>query len=403
MSSWLYRAADFISRDVLKKIKRQNRKEAELRNTPSSANNNMTKDEIRKEIDEIIRFLPNTYQDPLILSLMENLPRREIARILNLPEGTVHSRLSRGISRLRHKLGKKGITATHGGFAAAVSQTCVEADLPAHLSTALTRSLHSASAGSQLHTANLLLENTVKTLFWNNVKVYTIVIVTAVASVGIAVPATRHFSKPPLQRTENRNQSQRHLPGNVSQGSQQNNIQSLKATTRLTVALESNRKLKEKVRLMKNQLKDHQKLQDQLSFLKAALDKKKKPSSANIKNDKKNLDDQTELKTLLSTVDWKDIAQAVYENDLNENGKWSPKIVARMVKHLPRLLQLQKILRIDDIENLFRNEQVLERFLPEYIQNADIDLSEYQMRRIREITSDMRRFSEEVPNTELPA
>ncbi len=48
------------------------------------------------EMQEILNKLPEKYKSPIILYFMEDMPYKEIAEFLDIPTGTVMSRLSRG-------------------------------------------------------------------------------------------------------------------------------------------------------------------------------------------------------------------------------------------------------------------------------------------------------------------
>ena len=54
---------------------------------------------------EVIRGLPETYQETLILRLVEGLTGPQIATCTGLTEGSVRVNLHRGMNMLRDKLG----------------------------------------------------------------------------------------------------------------------------------------------------------------------------------------------------------------------------------------------------------------------------------------------------------
>lgn len=55
-------------------------------------------------VRDAVRRLPDKYRLPVLLFYMEELPLSDISRILNLPAGTVKSRLHRAKKILRQKL-----------------------------------------------------------------------------------------------------------------------------------------------------------------------------------------------------------------------------------------------------------------------------------------------------------
>ena len=55
-----------------------------------------------------VHQLPEKYRLPILLRYAENMPLREVSRILRLPKGTVASRCSRGLEILRKQMIKEG-------------------------------------------------------------------------------------------------------------------------------------------------------------------------------------------------------------------------------------------------------------------------------------------------------
>lgn len=58
----------------------------------------------RMDVLEIIRSLAPEFREAIVLREIEGLSYQEIARVLNIPRGTVESRLYRGRAELRRKL-----------------------------------------------------------------------------------------------------------------------------------------------------------------------------------------------------------------------------------------------------------------------------------------------------------
>ena len=60
-----------------------------------------------EELTRLLAEMPDDFRIPLILFYFEDLSYREIASTLELPIGTVMSRLSRGKTHLRQRLGER--------------------------------------------------------------------------------------------------------------------------------------------------------------------------------------------------------------------------------------------------------------------------------------------------------
>ena len=69
---------------------------------------NFLKQELLAEISRIIANMPEKLRLPVTLFYQFDFPLEQIAKTLNLPAGTVKSRLSRGRDHIRKKLKEAG-------------------------------------------------------------------------------------------------------------------------------------------------------------------------------------------------------------------------------------------------------------------------------------------------------
>lgn len=67
------------------------------------------RDELRVAVAECVHSLPDDEREVLLLREYENLKLRQIAERLNIPEGTVKTRLRRGLRNLRLRLQEAGV------------------------------------------------------------------------------------------------------------------------------------------------------------------------------------------------------------------------------------------------------------------------------------------------------
>ena len=68
------------------------------------------KKETNKELYELIQRLPQKYKEILLLFYYKDLTYEEISEILQVPEGTVRSRLSRAREKLKKMMNERGVS-----------------------------------------------------------------------------------------------------------------------------------------------------------------------------------------------------------------------------------------------------------------------------------------------------
>ncbi len=115
-SSWIYRIAHNQTMDTLRKRKIDTRSfsiEADDAAQFLRATTDIGAETERKEtfsrIEAIIRELPETYRDTLILRFLEEKSYEEIMDILELPKGSVATLIRRGKKLLHTRMGDAGI------------------------------------------------------------------------------------------------------------------------------------------------------------------------------------------------------------------------------------------------------------------------------------------------------
>jgi hypothetical protein len=83
-------------------------------------------------LDQELSGLPEKYRTAIVLCDLEGRPRREAARRLGVPEGTLSARLTRGRRQLARRLARRGL-ALSGGALAALAGSGASAAVPARV------------------------------------------------------------------------------------------------------------------------------------------------------------------------------------------------------------------------------------------------------------------------------
>lgn len=146
--------------------------------------------ELRPLLDQELSRLPEKYREPVILCDLEGQTRKEAARRLGWPEGTLSGRLSRARVMLAKRLARHGLTLSGGAVAVALSQNAASAGVPPSLlgSTVQAATLVAAgeaAAGIVSTPVAALTEGVLKAMFMTKLKIAaTMVLVASLFGVG---------------------------------------------------------------------------------------------------------------------------------------------------------------------------------------------------------------------------
>ncbi len=193
LGSWLYTVAYRSALEALAPIRRRR----EVQTMPQHVVAPAEPQDWRPLLDRELNCLAEKYRTPVVLCDLGGLTRRDAARQLKLPEGTLSSRLATARRKLARRLAAQGVSLSGGALAVALSEGVASAHVPMSLvwSTAKTATLVAEVSTP----VALLAKGVMKAMFMAKLKtvVTTIVLVTALGVSGLACYTTVGQAAPP--------------------------------------------------------------------------------------------------------------------------------------------------------------------------------------------------------------
>jgi RNA polymerase sigma factor (sigma-70 family) len=142
VANWLYGVAYTTAHraKVANAKRRVREKQVTVMPEPPAVQPNVWRD-LRPLLDQELSRLPDKYRAVLLLCDLEGRTRREAARHLGCPEGTVAGRLARARALLAKRLARQGLAVSGGTLAASLSQQASASPPPSLVSATINAAL----------------------------------------------------------------------------------------------------------------------------------------------------------------------------------------------------------------------------------------------------------------------
>jgi RNA polymerase sigma factor (sigma-70 family) len=165
LGNWLYGVAYRTAMKARTMNAKQRAKERQASALPHSEVSTGGADEdLLEQLDRELSRLPDKYRVPVVLCELEGRSRKEVARLVGVPEGTLSWRLAQAKKLLAKKLSRHGVTLTSGPLAAAT----VSAGLSPTLSASAVKTVF--SSGSVPAKVMALTEGVMKAMLLSKLK-----------------------------------------------------------------------------------------------------------------------------------------------------------------------------------------------------------------------------------------
>jgi RNA polymerase sigma factor (sigma-70 family) len=192
IAGWLYGVAYHAALKARSTAARRRTKERQVRHMPEPVT--LTEGlwhDLVPLLDRELSLLPDRYRLPVVLCDLEGKTRKEAARQLGWPEGTVAGRLARGRALLARRLTRHGLPLSGAVLAVVLSQSAASAAVPwslvhATLEAAALTAAGKAAAGTISAPVVALTEGVLKVMMLNKLKMMTAVVLALVLVSGSA-------------------------------------------------------------------------------------------------------------------------------------------------------------------------------------------------------------------------
>jgi RNA polymerase sigma factor (sigma-70 family) len=193
LANWLYGVAHQTALKARATTAKRRTRERQVTAMPEPAvaEQDLWRD-LQPLLDEELIRLPDKYRAVIVLCDLEGKTRKEAARQLGVPEGTVAGRLARARTMLAKRLTQRGVALSGGVLAAVLSHKAASAGVPTSVAYSTIKAAGLLAAGQAAATALIsakvaaLTEGVLKAMLMSNLKVVMMVLVIAViAVVGI--------------------------------------------------------------------------------------------------------------------------------------------------------------------------------------------------------------------------
>jgi RNA polymerase sigma factor (sigma-70 family) len=186
VGNWLYGVAHRTALEARSMRSRRNSIERQVPAMPEPAVREPdASPDLLPLLDEEILRLPDKYRLPVVLCELEGRSRRDVARQLGIPEGTLSSRLAAARKRLAVRLARRGLGLSAVALTALLQSASSGVPTPLVISTLQTAAeLSSNRAVTAAHVA-LLSERVVKSMFLTRLRLVSTWLIALIALVSL--------------------------------------------------------------------------------------------------------------------------------------------------------------------------------------------------------------------------
>jgi RNA polymerase sigma factor (sigma-70 family) len=215
VANWLYGVAHQTALKARATTARRRERERQVTAMPEPvAAGSDCGGDLQALLDQELSRLPDKYRVVIVLCDLEGKTRKEAARQLGLPEGTLASRLARARAMLARRLTRQGLVFSGGALAEALAQNALATAVPTSVVTSTIQAASLVTAGRSAVTGVIsvkvtaVIEGVLKTMLLKNFKIASVVllVIVAAASAG-GLLSLKGEAEPAIPQVETKKQA----------------------------------------------------------------------------------------------------------------------------------------------------------------------------------------------------
>jgi len=199
LANWLYGVAHQTALKARATAAKRKGRESQVAEMPEPAPTQQDPwRDLQPLLDEELSRLPDKYRGVIVLCDLEGKTRKEAARQLGCPEGTVAGRLARARIMLAKRLTRRGVALSGGALAAVLSQQAASAGVPTSVVVSTIKAASLLAAGKAAATGAIsvkvaaLTEGVMKAMLFTKLKtVIAVVLILGFVATGATVLTCR--------------------------------------------------------------------------------------------------------------------------------------------------------------------------------------------------------------------
>jgi RNA polymerase sigma factor (sigma-70 family) len=199
LAGWLYGVAHQTALKTRATAARRKGRERHVTEMPEPAVTGQDHwSDLQPLLDEELSRLPDRYRVLIVLCDLEGKTRKEVARQLGCPEGTVAGRLARARTMLARRLTQRGVVLSGGALAAVLSQQAASAGVPTSVASSTIKTASLLAAGRAAATGAIsvkvagLAEGVLKSMLLTKVKgMIAVLLVLGIVTLGTGTLLSR--------------------------------------------------------------------------------------------------------------------------------------------------------------------------------------------------------------------